>query len=222
MKKLFIFLFLGFGNTLFAQSNKTSNNFDLSIGVGSGVTSPSLAWTHNHGLGKKKNFKIGYGVRFNTFSGKNLDYSTAPANLTAKPETIDTFRVVSAKHNSITALINLQYSFGKKLDVGFNIDVVGLDFGKTITGTYISAGKSTQQSAAPTKNNLLLMGDNDRGLVNSEFYLKYWINSKMAIKAGASYIFTEYTTQNKLASNNDRFRNKSMIGLIGISFSPSK
>jgi hypothetical protein len=66
----------------------------------------------------------------------------------------------------------------------------------------------------------LLTSDNDIGSLNSEILVKYWFNPKWALKAGASFSFTEYTTANKLYLENDRFRNKSLQAMVGISYSP--
>ena len=83
-----------------------------------------------------------------------------------------------------------------------------------------SPSNGTTQTAAPTSFDLLLVSDNDIGALNSELYFRYWFKPKWAIKAGASFAFTEYTTENKLRLENDRWRNKSLMGMIGITFSP--
>ena len=57
-------------------------------------------------------------------------------------------------------------------------------------------------------------------MLNSELYFRYWFNQKWAIRAGATFLFTEYTTDKKLRLDNDRWRNKSLMGLVGITFSP--
>lgn len=216
---------------------KFNNNFDLALATSGDQYCGALSWVKLHSITKKKRFKIGYGLRFTAQGGKDLYYTTAPAILTSKQtgpqvlfaetfnENIDTFYVSKSQNNSLNISINLQYTIKEKFDIGFNIDAAGLSFGGNSSGKYIayqSTDNGTQQSAKPTSYNLLLISDNDIGMLNSELYFRYWFNKKWAIRAGATFLFTEYTTDKKLRLDNDRWRNKSLMGLVGISFSPFK
>ncbi len=224
-------------NPEFKKGFKYNNNFDLSLAANSDQFVGALSWVHFIPTGKKQKFKIGYGLRFNSQFGSQLNFVTAPAIITSKQEgpqvlfsetfneNVDTLFVSKSQVNSLNASINLQYTFKNKLDIGFNIDAVGFSFGKEISGTYIDNQSSvllngSQQMAKPTALNALLVSDNDIGSLNSELYVRYWFNKKLAIKAGASFYFTEYTTTNKLRLENDRWRNKSLMGMIGVTFNP--
>lgn len=214
---------------------KYDNDFDLALGANANQYCAALSWVKFHSITQKKRFKIGYGVRFTTQGGKDLYYVTAPAILTSKQtgpqvlfsetyqENIDTFFVSKSQNNLLNISINLQYTIKEKFDIGFNIDAVGFTFGGKTTGKYIayqSADNGTQQTASPTSLNLLLVSDNDIGALNSELYFRYWFNQKWAVKTGATFLFTEYTTNNKLRLDNDRWRNKALMGLVAITFSP--
>ena len=214
------------------------NNFDLSLAASSGQFSGALSWAHFYGIGKRKKFQVGYGIRFTSYSGSNQNYVTAPAELTSgqtgpqvlfteiTPENYDTLFVTKAQQNAINVTINLQYSFSIKFDLGFNIDAAGITFGSRQTGKFMSSARSSAisetQSAKPTPFNALLISDNDIGMLNSELYGRYWLTDKIALKAGLGFLFTEYTTDNKLVRDNDRWRNKSLMGLIGITYTPRK
>lgn len=214
---------------------KYNNNFDIALATNGNQYSGALSWVKFHNIMKKKRFKIGYGLRFTAQGGKNLHYVTAPASLTSKQtgpqvlfsktyyENVDTVFVSKSQNNLINISINLQYTIKEKIDIGFNIDAIGFSFGGKTTGRYIgyqSSDNGTIQTASPTMYNLLLVSDNDIGALNSELYVRYWFKPKWAIRAGASFLFTEYTTTNKLRLDNDRWRNKSLMGLISITFSP--
>jgi hypothetical protein len=214
---------------------KYNNNFDLALSTSGNQYSGALSWVKFHSITKNKRFKIGYGLRFTSQGGNNLYYVTAPAILTSKQtgpqvlfseifyENIDTFFVSKSQNNLLNISINLQYTIKEKFDIGFNIDAAGLSFGGKTSGKYIayqSLDNRTQQTAKPTAYNLLLVSDNDIGALNSELYFRYWFNQKWAIRAGATFLFTEYTTTNKLRLDNNRWRNKSLMGLVGITFSP--
>lgn len=233
-----------FGSDIIAQDIPTekkgykyNNNFDLALSTSGNQSSGALSWVKFHSITKMKRFKVGYGVRFTSQVGKNLNYVTAPAELTSKttgpqvlfsetfPQNIDTFFVSKSQNNSINITINLQYTIKEKFDIGFNIDAIGIGFGANKTGKYIayqSNNNGSVYSAKPTSLNALLISDNDIGMLNSEMYIRYWFNGNWAVRAGASFLFTEYTTVNKLRLDNDRWRNKSLMGLIGITYTPFK
>jgi hypothetical protein len=234
MKKIpFILIILLIISQLSFAQSKNQRYVDLSLAAGGGF-SPALAYTYNWGLGKKSKFKIGTGIRFTYFAGKNKDLITAPATLTSGEKgpqvlfkenilgNLDTLRVAKVGVGYINIPIHLQYSFSQKFEVGFNIDAIGLSFGGKQSGTFYakesnSLNKSTQ-SAKPTVFNALLVSDNDLGSLNSELYARYWVNDKIGIRAGLSFQFIEYTTDKILTFENDRFRTKNLLPMIAVSY----
>lgn len=241
MKNTALFLMFLIGFVSFGQDSvrvktpyKFNNNFDLAL-MGSDQFGAALSWTKMHSITKKKRFKLGYGVRFTTQAGGKLNYTTAPAELTSGktglgvlfseniPANIDTFQVSKSQNNALNISVHLQYTIKQKLDVGFNIDAIGFSFGGKTEGTYFahtSPLNGSVQNASPTSFNALLTSDNDLGMLNSELYLRYWFKPNWGVRIGASFLFTEYTTVNKLRFDNDRFRNKTLMGLVGITYSP--
>ena len=73
--------------------------------------------------------------------------------------------------------------------------------------------------AKPSGTNLLLTGDYDLGSLNSEFFVGCHLKEKHRIKLGLNFVFNEYTTSNKLAFDDDRFRVKNLMPIIGYSYS---
>lgn len=203
------------------SQEKNTTVVDLSASFGSGF-SPALGISKKWGIGKSGKFKIGTGIRITNFTGSDIDFITAPAELTIEDANIDTLTLGSAAVTYIGIPIHLQYSFGEKLDIGFNIDVVGLTFGGEQTGRFMASRPSdlngSTQTGSPTSPNVLLVGDNDIGSLNSELYARYWATEKLGIRAGLSFQFVEYTTDRELTLNNDRFRAKLMQPMIGISY----
>lgn len=234
MKKtsLLLVILLTINQISFAQS-KNQRIADLSIAAIGGF-SPALSYNYNWGLGKKGKFKIGTGIRFTYFAAGNRDLITAPATLTSGEKgpqvlflenilgNLDTLKFPKVGIGYINIPIHLQYSFSKKLEIGFNIDAIGFSFGNKLNGTfYASDSKSlnkTTQSAKPTVFNLLLVSDNDLGSLNSELYARYWLNDKIGLRAGLSFQFIEYTTDKVLTFENDRFRTKNLLPMIAFSY----
>jgi hypothetical protein len=217
--------------TTFAQRYHTA---DVAVSFGSGFA-PTLSYSQLYG----KKFKYGLGLRFTSFIAGQTDLITAPAKLTAGKESfaaffepkkittqLDTLGLSNVQSNALNLNIQLQYSITSKIEVGFNIDAVGLSFGGKQTGTFIAkqtdaqgkANNNKVQTASPTTLNLLLVSDSDIGSLNSELYGRYWLNDKFGIRAGLSFQFVEYTATQKLAFDNDRFRGKFLQPMIAVSY----
>lgn len=209
------------------------NYADFTIGAAKYQGSVALSIVHSWRFCKNKKLGIGIGGRFTSYFGANQYYSTAPAQLTSGssspliifkdnlPANIDTFLVKSPQVNSVNVSINLDYRFSKKVAAGFNIDAIGFSFGGSRSGNYRNGTSGKMSEASPTAFNILLISDNDRGSLNSEFYGKYFLNDRWALKLGAQFLFTEYTTATKVQqfpSANDRFRNKSLLFCLGIAY----
>jgi hypothetical protein len=213
---------LGLTTTQAQEIPKTNQKVDLAIGFGQNVYSGAVQYTRTHGIGQSNKFRVGYGVRFSAFGGSDLMYITAPANLTANDATIDSLSVASASTLALNAVIHLQYQFNQKFLIGFNIDAIGVGFGPETDGTFISSeggNLPVQQTATPTSLNVLLIGDNDIGQLKSELFAAYAITEKIWLRAGLDFTFSEYTTNQILTNENDRFRFKAMLFFVGASYS---
>lgn len=227
------------------QSNESRNSnmfLDLSTTVGSSQGTVGASYVYNWRIGKKKNFEAGLGLRNTTYFGTKKDFITAgPASLTRtgttpfliffagqREENFDTLTVQQPFTNSINATINLGYSFTNKLYAGFNIDLIGFTIGSKTSAILKSNGQTiTEPVAKPTAFNLLLTGDHDKGSLNSEFFLKYKVADRWAIKALYQFIFIEYqtTSTQQVASDGTvitEFRNKANNFGLGVSYSLGK
>jgi hypothetical protein len=213
------------------ERESASNEVDVNIGVGNYRASFNAAFFRTWKFGKNRRIGIGSGLRYTGFTGADIYYITAPAELTSGSTSplilfkeniatnIDSLLINSPFVNSLNLAINLDYRISEKLVAGFNIDAIGFSFGKEVSGNYINGYEGKNTSGTPTPFNILLISDNDRGSLNSEFYAKYFLNDKWGIKAGVQFLFTEYTTKTKVQQYpepNDRFRNKSLLFTAGV------
>jgi hypothetical protein len=90
---------------------------------------------------------------------------------------------------------------------------------------FISSNNSGQFEmtpfARPTILNALLVGDRDWGQLGSEFFASFAIiPNRLWIRTGMNFTFSEYTTEQRLTEENNRFRNKSLMGFLAISYTP--
>ncbi len=204
---------------------KKESNIDLALGMGENSSfSYALSWNTSYGLFSSNKFRLGYGIRFSGFTGSELNYITAPADLTGDDATIDTLLVNSPHSMGLSALINLQYQFSSKFKLGFNIDVIGVGFGSTDNSRFISSENTGQYpqtlESSPSSFNLLLGGDNDLGQIKSEFYIAYALSEKTWLRGGMDMTFSEYTSNQELTYANNRFRYKPVLVFLAVSYNP--
>ncbi len=206
---------------------KKESNVDLALGLGENSSfSYAFSWNTSYGLFSSNKFRLGYGIRFSGFTGSELNYITAPADLTSDDQTIDTLLVNSPHSMGLSALVNIQYQFSPKFKLGFNIDAIGLGFGSSDNSRFISSENTGQYpetvEASPSSFNLLLGGDNDLGQIKSEFYIAYALSEKTWLRGGMDMTFSEYSTNQKLTHENDRFRYKPVLVFLAVSYNPFK
>lgn len=175
---------------------------------------------------------IGFGIRGTSQWSSDHGYKTAPALLTTgqegpqvifladKKDNIDDLRVGTSQVTSLNAMVQFLYQWSDNWGFGTNIDVIGGSFGKKQKAKYNpkkdDASFPDEVSARPTPFNLLLISENDRGSLNSEFYAIRNLGNGWGLKIAANFAFTEYTTTQKLRKNNDRFRRKSLLPSLGV------
>lgn len=215
-----------------------AQTLDLSLATKRNLTTVALSINRLHGLGAAQHFRIGYGLRLTSAFGRNTDYKTAPPELVKGEgkgsviglftrdldENIDTLRLPQTQGYSINLSFNLEYVLSHRVEIGFNIDVIGFTFGPNQRGTFIANSpvqsflSGTVQESRLTPFNLLLGDKSDRGSLNSEGYARYQLNPRFSLRTGLSFQFNEYTTASKLTFGNDRFRSSNLRVLLAAAY----
>lgn len=231
MKKLTILiLFIVSSSAVFAQYIGSAG-----VAVGPGAVMGTLGVEKQFSLTESKKFHINPGIRVNVYSGSDLTYITAPANLTADDANVDTLQFGNVQNNFANLFVRLGYDLTDKFSVSFDIDLIGVSFGAEQENVPFKEGANsrernggnlnapTSSGASPTMLNYLIMGDLDHGSLNSTLSISYKLNDKLAIDAGFGLVFTEYITDIEIGfDNNNRFRNKNGMGYLGIQYALSK
>ncbi|MFN8345766.1 MAG: hypothetical protein U0X91_12210 [Spirosomataceae bacterium] len=183
--------------------------------------------------------QVGWGLGASHLRGRELDFTTAPAQLT-KGKTgfaalnaptllrqIDTLQMKTGI-TSFNFAISAQLSLFERVDLGANVDLLGFALGARRAGLYLSSKgynkvdslnlHRTYQQARPARFNFLLLGDNTRGNLNTELYARIHIVPQVSLKI--SYLFTtgEYRTEQLLTDDNRRFRYRSPLLFVGLTF----
>ncbi len=250
MKKLSVIcLLLVVACTATAQKKRnpylkqTTSEAGIVLSTNGGLSALSLSGIQYWQVGRKQpHIKIGLGGRLtSSFGGTDLTYMTAPAILTSGktgpgvffsdqvPQNIDTLKLASTQINALNIFLALRYDFRKKWSAEFNIDLAGFSFGGTKSSvlTYGEQSDATRTTdAKPSPRNALLVSDNDIGSLNSELMISYQFKPKIKLKAGASFLFNEYTVDDPVLYTNsigtvvgtDRYRVKSLCIGVGATY----
>ncbi len=217
----------------FAVRGGLSGGFDVGAGFQKNHLNPSLTYYELTSLVRSKAVFVGWTARLSAFYGNDLNYYSAPARLT-RAETIDTISFDRLSQTSLNVGIRAEWNLGR-LQVGASVDVLGFTFlGRSqigrvnsSTGLFIqqdSLGQDRQkpfqgpdafQRASPTRLNIRLLGDHDRGMLTTEVYTRIYIVPTVALKIGYQWLTTEVVLANRdQVANNDRFRNR--VGLLTV------
>lgn len=241
MKGFCLFLVVWLPSIAIAQSEEipaTTQTLDVCLATKGSLTTVALSINQLHGLWHSRRFRIGYGLRLTSAFGRDTDYKTAPPELVKGAgkgsvvglftpdldENIDTLRLPQTQGHSVNLSANLEYVLSRRIEIGFNIDVIGFTFGPNQSGTFIanspvrSSLSGTVQEVRLTSFNLLLGDKSDRGSLNSEGYVRYQFTPRFSLRTGLSFQFNEYTTNRKLTFNNDRFRSSNLRVLLAAAY----
>lgn len=218
------------GEKSFAAQRGMSGGFDLGVAFKENYLAPSATYYELIGLNRGNAFLVGWTARVSSFYGNNLNYYTAPSRLT-RLENIDTISFAGLSQTSLNVGIRAELNLGR-VQLGASVDLLGLTFlGRSRTGqVYSSSGLFNQndslgltsqkpfqspdafQSASPTRVNVKLWGDHDRGMSTTEVYARVYVIPGIALKLGYQWLTTEVTLANRdIVADNARYRNR--VGL---------
>jgi len=227
-------------SNLHAQKKDVSNinqYLDFAVAFGNHEGTATFSFVHGWRFSKKKKLEAGFGLRATSYVGSKREFYTAPARLarsTTVPfaivfagheeENLDTLTVQRPFTIAVNLSVNAGYYISERWYAGLNIDLIGFTVGRTTNAILHSDGTPTTEPAAkPAPFNLLLTGDNDYGSLNSEFFVRYHLSKRWAVRSVYQFFFAEYKTQNikQIAPDGtevDRFRNKTNLFGIGVSY----
>lgn len=211
---------------------RTTVEAGISLSTNGDMFAVALNGMQYWGFGNhNRKFKIGLGARMTSgFGNGDLEYTTALASLAENESTTDTVFFEGTQTNSLNAFLALRYDITERWGVEANIDLAGFSFGGEKTGVLDYDGKTLDINGTPTSGNLLLIGNNDLGNLNSEFLLTYRYKSNWRFKAGAMFLFNEYTlgvvpeayteasSDELLEKGINRFRSKNLTFGLGVNY----
>ena len=184
--KLLVFL-LAFNAYSFAQNQKVGITLGAGSLEGEAVNVNAIDYQYflqNFSLFQGK-LRYGFGPRISTIS----------ANKFALYEDEEFVEDVALTLANIAFYSEFQL---QDLILGFNIDLLGITSGKS--GTI----EDTNEEVDPIKTNLLLWAENDKGSLNSEFWLGYHFDN-VTLRGGLAHIVLEYEGDKPTNEKRQRF-----------------
>lgn len=215
--------------TLFSFAQR-EHHADIAYSIGKNSNTFSGNVVKKFKVLKTEKLHLGVGARAGYFQGKDVSYLTAPAKHTKSEDGIDTVIVSKPIFISINISLNASYHFTSEWSVGCNIDALGFSFGKKKNSEFYPSKASQEEIPSRTKltneqvkvstNNFLFIGNNNKGTLYSEVFVRYTYKQRYNLIAGYNFITTEYSSKNRIGHNNNyRFRNTSGQVMIGFGYS---
>lgn len=221
MKKLILFCIICLISLeTTAQRAKVSQYLSLGGGFGSEQFIPAVSFGEYISFGNNYRFSVGSGVRMTIFSAKGNTFTGLKnpyLSTTITPLTRENMLIINAP-------LTVEYQ-GNKIVAGFNIDLIGLTFGKSKDSLTINnyKGPTDSLSVKPTKFNFAL---GSAGSSNNEVYIGLKIREQITIKAGFSFLFTKLnlrsTNEEKIANLGKFEHNIMVIPFINLVFNFEK
>lgn len=175
-------------------------DLDGSLGVSDRTWRVALASQWRLTVGSR--LTLGTGLRLTHYNGEPSSYRNQGAVNAALPERLDIDPAVWG----LNLIVSAQARVVGSLAAGANIDLIG-----------VAAGPSRQSGTAdvkPSRGSLLLYGDNDRGSLNSEFFLAVAVGRRIELRGGLSHYVTGYrASDGTIATRYLRFETVPFLGI---------
>ncbi|MDX2062499.1 MAG: hypothetical protein SFY70_05515 [Bacteroidia bacterium] len=149
-------------------------------------------------VGLKGRLMAGGGVRYN-YQGSTgqISLELIDDNRNANAEVLVSGLVV---HN-LALFAEASYRISDRLEGGFNIELVGVTFGPE--QSLPLQPPDFPLSVEPETLGLLLVGENDLGTLNSEFFAAYRVSERLWLRANLSYVVNNYLTTTPVTSGEE-------------------
>lgn len=179
-----------------------------------------------HGIGRKKQWlSVGLGLRAHVFGSKKREYTTSSAKLTAlNPGGADTMYMPEVQTNSLNAYAAIKIHIKRGVDVFFNWDIGGVNFGDSKPGYFRSyetnPGKinEVKYKTEPYAFNLNTGNSDSYGTLVAEGYGSFRLNRQMNWRLGFNYLRNEYKVDRNVPMNGKRFYQNHWLVMTGLAF----
>ena len=196
-------------------------SYDLTVDGGQLARAVSIAGLGRHAFFGDGRLLLGYGVRASYYFGDGIKYRPAGAR-NVPAGVYDTLTIGTSRVIALNVSAHAAVRVAGPLELGMNIDIVGVGAGGSASGSYRTSGTASpvSVSASPASFNLFQYGSKDRGSLNSEFYAAWRATPAWTVRGGLAHFLAEYQANRQLNSNTDRFRIYKNLGFLGLRWTP--
>jgi len=197
------------------------HRFSLTLGLGNEIGAGSLGYAAMYGFGDSQRLRIGGGIRLNLALGitDSVPYCSKTYKDTLNNSFRDSLLVEKPFLGSANLGFYISYDINDRWEIGASTDLVGFGFGSKKNAFLInSLTRDTLSTEAEVRSFVRL--PKVRGTLNNEVFVGYKFNPRWRLRVGVQYLLTEYLTPEKFFNNNDIYKNKAILGFIGITFTP--
>lgn len=197
----------------------TPNLYDVAGGFGD-LTSVVFSYHRMTNVGTSERLQFGLGGRATLMVG---ELRMLPLTNRPVPFSVHDTLTISIAPVLLNLVGHASWSFSERLSAGMNIDLFGVTAGGSRSGTY-----KENQSATPERVNAKPAGINifgfaigdDRGSLNSEFYLGWKLSDKYTLRGGLSHQRVHYNTEIAMASFTSEFAAYANLAFLGLRITP--
>jgi hypothetical protein len=179
-----------------------------------------------HGIGRKKQWlSVGLGIRGNVFNTKRRQYTTSSAKLTAlNPGGADTLYMPEVQTNTLNGYFAIKIHIKRGVDVFFNWDIGGVNFGDSKDGYFQSYETNpipktwVKYKSEPYAFNLNTGGSDSYGTLVGEAYGSFKLNDVLIWRLGLNFLRNEYKIDRNVPMNGKRFFQNHWMVMSGLAF----
>lgn len=154
-------------------------DLDASLGFSGGAWRAGVSSQWRRDIGSR--LTLGTGLRLTYYDGDAASYRNQGATTITLPDRL----AIDPAVGGLNVMVSAQARLVGSLAAGANIDLVG-----------VAGGPTRQLGVAklkPARGSLLLYGNNDRGSLNSEFFLAVRVGPRLELRGGISHYVVGYT-----------------------------
>ena len=180
-----------------AAQSSIGHSVDLALSYREGSHTMSMSWHAQFGLANRRIW-LGAGLRSSAMLTYTRDFDLSDGGGPSQRQIAD------PRVQTLNLMFTGDVMVTRRFGAGLNLDLIGGSHG----GTRIQGA----QQFRPAHLNLFKGGESDRGSLNSEFYVRYNVDGRTAIRVGAAHYVLGYEDRQTDARYN-RFVTAPFVGL---------
>ncbi len=180
-----------------AAQSSIGHSVDLALSYREGSHTMSMSWHAQVGLANRRVW-LGAGLRSSAMLTHTRDFELIDGGGSPQQQIAD------PRVQTLNLMVTGDVMVTRRFGAGLNLDLIGGSHGGTRGGGL--------QQFRPDRLNLFKGGSSDEGSLNSEFYVRYNVDGRTAIRLGATHYVMGYEDRNG-PSRYNRFITAAFVGL---------